>query len=96
MFRSLHREESLHRLADQGYVQEFSPGHWRISDNGLALRHTLLGERGDADDPPTCAICGALITDSRGGELVRLPERDALVWIHPACRGRQLPPQWDR
>ncbi|MEA2512680.1 MAG: hypothetical protein QOJ59_2167 [Thermomicrobiales bacterium] len=86
-------EDALRRLADQRYVEEFSPGHWRISANGLALRQTLLGEHGDGDDPPTCVICGALITESRGGELVRLSERDGLVWIHPACRGRQLQTQ---
>jgi hypothetical protein len=42
-----------------------------------------------SEEPRTCAICGALITPNRGGELVRLPGHEDLVWVHPDCRGRQ-------
>jgi hypothetical protein len=43
------------------------------------------------DDPRTCAICGALITEKRRGELARVPGHDGLVWVHPDCRGRPIP-----
>jgi hypothetical protein len=39
-------------------------------------------------EPVTCDICGALITDERGGELAVLQGRNEAVWVHPACRGR--------
>jgi len=39
---------------------------------------------------PTCAVCGALITEERGGELVPDPRTDELVWVHPQCKGRRL------
>jgi hypothetical protein len=40
------------------------------------------------DDPPTCAICGALITEKRSGELVQLAGHDGPVLVHPDCEGR--------
>lgn len=39
-------------------------------------------------EPPTCDICGALITEKRGGELATLPGSAEAVWVHPACRSR--------
>jgi hypothetical protein len=36
-------------------------------------------------EPVTCNICGALITEKRGGDLVRQPGHKELVWVHPAC-----------
>lgn len=39
-------------------------------------------------EPLTCDICGALITETRGGELVTLPGGAEAVWIHPTCRDR--------
>lgn len=44
-----------------------------------------------ASEPITCNVCGALITDERGGELMRMPGEDDLVWVHPACRGKAIP-----
>jgi hypothetical protein len=51
--------------------------------SAAAVRCVLM-----SNDPPTCHICGALITEKRQGELVALPGVQGLVWIHPACKGR--------
>ena len=40
-------------------------------------------------EPRTCDICGSLITQSRGGELIRRSSDGQLVWVHPDCRGRE-------
>lgn len=39
-----------------------------------------------AANPPTCHVCGALITKKRGGELVVPVGGGELVWVHPQCR----------
>jgi Mn-dependent DtxR family transcriptional regulator len=39
-------EEALRTLAEKGYVEEFEPGHWRVTDRGRAVERSLLG------DPP--------------------------------------------
>jgi hypothetical protein len=51
-----------------------------------------------ADEPSVCYVCGALITDRRGGELVRVAQESDLVWVHPGCKGSPLadPPTDDR
>lgn len=41
------------------------------------------------DEPPTCAICGVLITEDRGGEQVLDRSEGKVVRVHPACRGKQ-------
>jgi hypothetical protein len=43
-----------------------------------------------ATDPPTCYVCGALITRARGGELVRVAQEPDPVWVHPGCKGSPL------
>lgn len=87
-------ESALKRLSDATYVEEYESGRWRVAANGLGVKGTLLGERWQDDDPPTCAICGALITRERGGELVPRPGGD-MAWVHPACRGRTPTPPAD-
>lgn len=62
----------------------------------LAARMAMIGYAClMTNDPLTCAICGALITEERGGELVRLPGHDGLVWVHPSCKGRPVPSSAD-
>lgn len=36
-------EATLRSLEDRGLVEEFDPGHWRITPRGLALQKSLLG-----------------------------------------------------
>lgn len=36
-------------------------------------------------DPPTCDVCGALISDERGGDQVVKPGATRPVWVHPTC-----------
>ena len=43
-----------------------------------------------AGDPPTCYVCGALITKDRGGELVSVAQEPDLVWMHAGCKGSPL------
>jgi len=43
----LEREEvaaALASLQENGYAEEFKPGHWRHAPNGYGVRRTLLGE----------------------------------------------------
>ena len=81
-------EAALQRLAQRGYAEEFSEGHWRVTPQARAVEATLLGKRPTTNEPPTCDICGALITEERGGELVSRPGKPEPVWVHPACAGR--------
>jgi hypothetical protein len=39
-------EAALARLAERRYVEEFKPGHWKITNQGLAVKRSLLGEAG--------------------------------------------------
>ena len=39
-----------------------------------------------ATGPPTCDVCGTLITERRGGELIRKSCSGELVWVHQGCR----------
>jgi hypothetical protein len=36
-------------------------------------------------EPPTCEVCGALISDDRGGYEVMKRGASQPVWVHPAC-----------
>jgi len=36
--------EALAQLQEQGYAEEFKPGRWMHTDNGYAVRRSLLGE----------------------------------------------------
>ena len=40
-------------------------------------------------EPETCAVCGAILTEDRGGELIGVGWSEDLVWIHPGCKGRE-------
>lgn len=36
-------------------------------------------------EPPTCDVCGVLISDERGGDQVLKPGATQPVWVHPTC-----------
>lgn len=38
-----------------------------------------------AGEQPTCDVCGAQITEDRGGDLVTKPGASEPVWVHPTC-----------
>jgi hypothetical protein len=38
--------------------------------------------------PETCHVCGCLITEDRGAELINVTGESAPVFAHPACVGR--------
>jgi Mn-dependent DtxR family transcriptional regulator len=37
-------EKALRTLAEKGYVEEFEPDHWRVTDRGRAVERSLLGD----------------------------------------------------
>lgn len=40
--------------------------------------------------PTTCYVCGTLITEERGGTLIRVAGEPDPVSVHPACRGASI------